>query len=232
MIKEATIDGLMTTAQAAEYSGLSPHRIGCLARVGEIDAFKNGNMLLIDSLSLAAYVRASQGRGRPMDSKTAWAALWLLVRREVGWLDYYQMRRLRKRVESASAEVLLWQLRRRAYTRRYRVSASFLPVLEGAICLTGTSSNSLSQFGLMPVDDFVEGYCTQASASGIIESCRLVEDAQGNVTLRVADWLPQGAIGEMPPSVVAADLALSLNSRERSAGLQKFKEMLDAFRSI
>lgn len=232
MLKEASIPGYMTAAQAAEATGLSAHRIGCLARAGEIGAAKSGNTLLVEAASLHAYAAANQGRGRPMTPEAAYGALWTLSGLEADWLPYAQARRLRLRLQAASAESLSWQLRKRAQTRRYRASASFLGAIAGSLVLSGASSSLLGEFGLLQAADGgkVEGYCTAGELDELAGSFYLADDAQGNVVVHAAPWLPDSAAGEMPVAVVAADLAQSLDARERAAGLGMLGRLLDEHR--
>ena len=232
MLKDAKIPGFMTTAEASVASGLSAHRIGCLARAGEIDAAKSGNTILVDAASLQSYVTANQGRGRPMDARTAYAALWLLSGLEADWLSYAQSRRLRLRLQSASAESLSWQLRKRAAMRRYRASESFLGPVAGALVLSGASSGRLAEFGLLQAGGRVEGYCPESEADELVASFFLAEDPHGNVALHVAPWLPDGARGEMPIAATAADLAQSMDAREREAGLEMLRRLLDEHRDV
>ncbi len=232
MLKEATIPGYMTTSQAAEATGLTAHRIGCLARAGEIDAAKSGNTLLVDAASLQSYAKANQGRGRPMDARTAYGALWALSGIEAGWLTYAQARRLNARLRSASAEALSWQLRKRAQLQRYRASESFLDDVAESLALSGASSGLLGSFGLLQAPGKVEGYIADDQIDNLVASCFLQKDPQGNVTIHAAPWLPEGLGAEMPVAAVAADLAQSLDTRERKAGLDMMRRLLDDYRNV
>lgn len=57
----------------------------------------------------------------------------------------------------------------------------------------------------------------------------MVPDPAGNVVLHVAEWMPEGVGMAMPSAVCAADLAASLDARERRAGLSALEEMLDGY---
>lgn len=222
----------MTTAEASAASGLSAHRIGCLARAGEIGAVKSGNTILVEAASLHSYATANQGRGRPMDARTAYAALWLLSGLEADWLSYAQSRRLRLRLQAASAESLSWQLRKRAEARRYRASGSFLNGTADSLRLSGTSSTRLADFGLLQTGGTVEGYCLEEDIGRFETTFYLAEDPHGNVVAHVAPWLPDDAGAEMPVAVTAADLAQSMDTREREAGLGMLRRLLDEHRNV
>lgn len=228
------IQGLLNTTQAAEASGLTAHRIGCLARAGEIRASKVGNTLLIDAASLQSYVQNAQGRGRPFDPQMAFAALWTLSGIEPNWLTYSQANRMRTRLAGTTAEALVWQCRRRAQTHTYRVSDSFKAQLAESLVLSGRSSLDIPSFGLTPQKGVTEGYCSNADLDSIVQTCHLAEDAEGNAIIHVASWLPnlpERTTGKMPIAVVAADLTHSISTREHSAGIKKLKELLSAYQT-
>ena len=232
MVEGGNIPGLVTTAQAAGMSGLTPHRIGCLARAGEVEAVKVGNTLLVDVASLRAYATANMGRGRPLDARSAHAALWLLSGLGAGWLEYTRLRRLRIRLRQYSAEELSWRVRKRARVKRFRASASFLGEIRGSLILSGASSPLAGDFGLLPAVDAVEGYCLEEEAGELEARFSLAEDAHGNVVIHVAPWLPDALDGEMPVGVVAADLAQSPATREREAGFAMIRRLLDGCREV
>ena len=231
MTNQLNIAGYLTTAQAAKRYELTAHRIGCLARAGEIEATTVGHTLLINAESIQLYANANQGRGRPLDAHTAYAALWLLSGLEVDWLSYAQTRRLRIRLIEVSPETLVWQLRKRARIARYRTSDSFLARLNKRLVLSGASCKT-DKFDLLGSSGRLEGYCLEADVKNLEGSFHLTADSQGNTYIHVAPWLPEGIAQEMPVAVVAADLAQSLNTRERNAGISMLGRLLDEYRHV
>ena len=81
----------------------------------------------------------------------------------------------------------------RAVVLRGRASASFLDRVRKEIALTGAAAvdNDLrlaKMFGLARRAHIsVDGYVDIKAADRLIRTCHLIEDAQGNVTLRVTD---------------------------------------------
>jgi hypothetical protein len=69
------------------------NQIAALARARVIKSSKLENSLLIDSLSLWLCDCDNCGSGRPVNKKTAFAALWFLSGLDVDWLSYHKMRR-------------------------------------------------------------------------------------------------------------------------------------------
>jgi hypothetical protein len=223
------IQGLITTAKAADITSLTQHQVAALARAGEIKSSKLGNSLLIDSLSLRLYDRDNCGNGRPLNQKTAFAALWLLSGLDVDWLSYHQMRRLKLMLGSADAKTFLWSIRNRSKTKHYRVGDSFHDGIAASLKLTGMSSALAQTLGLVDSGHVLEGYCKSEDLPQIEESFFLREGAQSNVAIHVCDFLPKAE--EMPIAVVAADLAASADSREHECGLTKIEELIHDYQN-
>src|SRR5665647_1202615 len=75
--------------------------------------------------------------------------------------------------------------RRRAVIRRYRASGSFLADLDALVIRTGVRAMELSRFGMDQDLARVDGYCTVEAGGTLIRDFHLIEDPQGNATLRV-----------------------------------------------
>lgn len=219
----------MTTAIAADRLGVSQRQVERLIASGELPASRTaGDAWVVDALALNALARARPARGRPWSTGTAWAALWHLSGLEAEWLDRRSARRLVERLGSLDADGLVHACRRRAATRHYRVSSSFIGDLRAAVVRSGTSAMSAVPFGMGEDAARIDGYCDENAVAGLEVRFHLLEDIRGNVTLRVAPLraLPIGDRQEMPVAVVAADLAESNDVRERSAGLRVLESLL------
>lgn len=219
----------VTTAAAAGRLGVSQRQVQRLIAHGDLPANRTaGEAWVVDALALNALVRARPERGRPWAPGTAWAALWRLSGLEVDWLDRRSGSRLAGRLASLDAEGLLHAARRRATVRHFRASDSFIAALTAAVVRTGTSAMTPTTFGMARDTAHVDGYCDEGALAGLVREFHLVEDARGNVTLRTAPLLALsiGDRDEMPRAVVAADLAESLEVRERSAGLRVLEGLL------
>ena len=225
------ISGMMTTAQAAEALGVGVHNVGRLVREGEFSCMRTaGGAMLIPAIEVQEYAQLRQGRGRPLASTIAMAALWELSGIRAGWLDYSQARRLRMRLAAVPAVDLVWQARKRARVLTFRCDSSFLNTAANMVVLSGRSC--LDEFGLVSDADVLEGYVRADSLDTVIGSCFMVPDSTGNVVLHVAEWMPENVGGAMPVAVSAADLAASLDTRERSAGLEALEGMLDEYSRV
>ena len=231
MLISTSISGYFTATQAAEALGVSSHEVARLAREEKIKAKKVRNVLLIDAIDLQLYVTLHQGKGRPFMSSVAWAALWILSGLDAEWLSYQQRRRLKDKLQKISACDLVWQARNRSVTRRYRVSESFLKKLKSELILTG-KSNDLFENTLTQQDQMIEGY-TDIDYEILEQKYHMVEDTNGNVIIHVVQDETSliNMVDSVPKAVAAADLALSLDTRERQAGLQMLERLLSEYRS-
>jgi len=219
----------MTTTQAAERLGISQRQVQRLIEARELPATRTaGDAWVVDAIAVNAMARTRPARGRPWSSTTAWAALWRLSGLEVDWLDRRTMRRLDDRLASIDAEELVHATRRRAFVRRYRASESFLADLDALVMRSGARAMERTRFGMDADLARVDGYCTAEAAARLARDFHLVEDPHGNATLRVVAMPPTIIAGRdvMPVAVVAADLAESLEVRERSAGLRVLGDLL------
>lgn len=226
----------MSTAEASRQLGVSARQVqrlaanGTIAQVGSV-----GRVKLLDARSIQQLKIQKAGRGRPWTQESIALALQLLSTGKATTGTSVEQSRTRKRLERITAEGLVQAMRRRAAVRRYRASESFLDQVTQGVTLTGTSaidadSELAHDFGLAgKLDRSVDGYISEKQAKQLIRSTHLVEDATGNVTLRVTDMkvLLEGRFKSL---VVALDLAESLDARQRAAGLRFITESLEAFR--
>lgn len=222
----------MSTVEAASHLGVSARQVqrlvddGVLDRVGLV-----GRSCLIDASSVQRLKVQGSSRGRPWSDRAIAAALDILSDGDTGRLNSVERSRMRQRLRGMQAADLVRSMRQRASVTRFRASASLIDEITDAVHLTGEAAlahdHDLSRIFRLTAGaaDDVDGYVDATSAAKIIRSCHLVEDAQGNVTLRVTsiDALLQDALD---PVVVAMDLAGSLATRQRSAGLAYVSERL------
>lgn len=219
----------ITTSSAADQLGVSQRQVQRLIASGELPASRTaGDAWVVDALTLNALARDRPSRGRPWTPAVAWAALWQLSGLHPDWLDRRSASRLSERLTKLGGEGVLHACRRRAAVHRYRVSDSFVDELNTAVVLTGTSAMDAGVFGMSRDATRVDGYCDETALADLAVRFHLAEDHRGNATLRVAPMraLPIGDRDEMPLAVVAADLAESIEARERSAGLRVLGNLL------
>lgn len=219
----------MTTAAAASRLGVSQRQVQRLIAAGELLAVRTaGDAWMVDALAVNSMTRARPARGRPWSPGTAWAALWQVSRMDADWLDRRSARRLSDRLTSLDAESLLHATRRRAVIHHFRVSDSLVEELTAHVVRSGTCAMTTGVFGMDRDAARVDGYCEGGALAGLVRDFHLIDDPRGNVALRAAALraLSIGDRDEMPVAVVAADLAESLEVRERAAGIRVLESLL------
>lgn len=225
---------LVTSTEASERLGVSARQVQRLIANGTLTVTGHvGRTALIDAGSVQRLRARGAGRGRPWSRKAIAAAIELLTDGSTQRLGSVERARLLKRLHTIAAEDLVAVMRMRARVKRYRASASFLGRIARDVTITGTAAIDADvtlahEFGLAAAGrGFVDGYLDAEVSERIVGTCHLVADPRGNVTLRVTDV---DALRDAPvsPVVVALDLAESLDTRERAAGLRFLRQRLKA----
>lgn len=223
-----------STAQAAERLGVSQHEVSRLIRTGSLSAVKtDAGIYVIDPESAHRQEKNFRAKGRPWDADTAWAALMLLGGETSSGIGYHRDRRLRLKLAEVSAEELVALMRKRMTAMRFNVSPSFQEDTRRCLSLTGASSPYAASLGLVVGSiEEIDGYPISATDE-VVEEFFLFPDANGTCVLREPYMLPEKLEGLecMPPVVVAADLAMSVDERERRVGLEYLDRRLDEFRN-
>ena len=116
--------------------------------------------------------------------------------------------------------------------RGYLVSPSFEDDVREALVATGMASSFVAELGLAPTTPVLDGYSIGRTAEEFEHDFFLVEDTSGPCLVRSAKDLPASLedMTEMPEPVVAADLAMSVDARERRCGLGYLERLLDGMR--
>ena len=86
-------------------------------------------------------------------------------------------------------------------------------------------------FDLTAVERGADGYVCARDFADLVTTLGLVEDRDGDVTVRVVTDDSGYAVDHVLTAAVAVDLAESLDTRESAAGLRVLDDLLDAFRS-
>jgi len=221
----------MTTVACAEVLGISARQVARLARAGELTVSRTvGGALLVDGASVHRLAKHGRHNGRPWTAATTWAALALLCGESVDWLDAAAKSRLRHRLRASSASELCWMTRRRATVHRMRgwgKDEGLLP--SGVSALRDTAMSEL--FDLTAVDRGADGYVRARNFADLVTTLGLIEDRDGDVTVRVVTDNSGYDVDHVLTAAVAVDLAESLDTRESAAGLRVLDDLLDAFRS-
>lgn len=215
----------LTATELAGRLGVTRQRALELLGSGRISGRRlSGGAWLADSDSVARYeVSARRGRGRVLDASTAWGLLWELSGLRAEWLTESTRARVRRRIRESSADELAKLVSSRTVARRY-TAANAERSARGLIA-TGRAAADILGTDLLADRRFVTGYVRSGTADEYAAANLMVPDAAGRDVIYENTLPVSFDKAVMPTAVVAADLATSLDTRERSAGLRALEEM-------
>lgn len=218
-----------TSAQVAERLGLTQRRIVELLGDRRIAGRQmSDGTWLIDSDSVLRYENAHRGHaGREMSPASAWGLLWALSEKPAPWLAPHTKSRIRNRLAHQDAEGLARAVATRTRAHRYR-SANTERIIPDVIA-TGRLALSLFAQVAPPTAGLrdlvgdsrrVAGYVPVGETMENFARTHFMRADTGGQDVLYENTLPIEYKSEvMPIAVIAADLALSIDARERSAGL-------------
>ncbi len=243
-------DTLLTREEAASQLAVSTQRVSALCSNHLLTTYTFGSRKILISLdSVNRYKQQNYKSGRAYAPSLAFAALFMLSCCEVSWINRQQKYRIEAYLRSITPQELVNRSKNRAKTIEYWCRKSRLAELSNHLILSAATGNMHSQFQLTRTDK-IEGYISSNNLEDLVNKFHLKNKEDGvdssiiNVKLRVIDskvfdFISQNVsshINEdtqvtsaksfMPIAVCAADLAESLDVRERQAGLNKLSELL------
>lgn len=215
----------LTATQLAERLGVTTRRARDLLCSDEITGRQLANgTWLADSDSVTRYeVSARRGSGRTLDPATAWGLLWELSGLDAEWLSASTRARVRRRIRDSDADAIAAAVSKR--TRAHRFTAANAERASAGLTRTGRAAVSVLDTALIQDSRQVAGYVRSGTMGDYAKSHFMIPATAGNDVI-FENTLPIDYAGEtMPAGVVAADLAMSTDTRERSAGLRALEEM-------
>lgn len=219
----------LTATELAERLGVTrQHALGLL-RSGAIAGHRLASgAWLADGDAVARYeIAARRGKGRSLDPSTAWGVLWELSGLRPDWLGESTRARVRRRIRESTAEDLAKAVVKRTVAHRY-TSANAERAAAGLIA-TGRAAADRLGSELISDRRRVSGYVRSGTPDEYAVSHFMVADTNGQ-DIVYENTLPiDFDEGMMPRAVVAADLATSTDTRERSAGLRAIEDMRQAW---
>lgn len=217
----------LTIADAASRLGVSVREAQRLAQQGQLQVVRRvGRSLLVEDTSVTQRVRGTRSRGRLWSANTAWAAIELLDRGATDRLTGSARSRLKRRLASITAEDFARLAADRAEVRRMTQTRRRSAALEAALLVSGRSAlkddRIAGRFGLAgEATEHVEGYVRRGTAGEVASRFGLVDDADGEVLLRISN---EDAVASH--ITVALDLVERGDTRQRSAGLTVLRQAL------
>lgn len=215
----------LTATQLAGRLGITRRRALELLRTDRITGRQlvNGTWLA-DSDAVARYeLSANRGSGRTLDTATAWGLLWELSGLDADWLSASTRARVFRRIRDTDASALLAAVSKRA--KAHRFTAANAERAATGLIRTGRAAVSVLDTDLIEDTRRVSGYVRVGAVADYAREHFMVSQPNGRDVL-YENSLPVAYEAEtMPAAVVAADLAVSTDTRERSAGLRALEEM-------
>ena len=247
-------DTLLTREEAAARLSVSTQRISALCSNHLLTTYTFGSRKILISLdSVNRYKQQNYKSGRAYAPSLAFAALFMLSGCEVSWINRQQKYRIEAYLRSITPQELVNRSKNRAKTIEYWCRKSRLAELSNHLILSAATGNMSSQFQLIKTDK-IEGYVSSNNLVDLINKFHLKKSEDGadssiiNVRLRVIedsdvfDFIRQNVSSRiteetratstksfMPIAVCAADLAESLDVRERQAGLNMLSKLITEY---
>ncbi len=218
----------ITTADVAERLSISERMVRNLVVHGQLSGRQlSDRTWLIDSASLTDYSRRRAGSGRGWSARTSWALLCALSGATAAGIPERTAARIRQRLRESPADEIARKVAKR--TRVHHFDTDDPHALASDMVLTGRSAASELDTDLVGQTRYVEGYVRSGQTlSELIGKHHLVPSERGNALIHDPADTQCSQSGRFAlPSVIAADLAVSSDSRERQAGLDSLERMID-----
>lgn len=216
----------LTATELATRLGVSRrHAIDLLASGAIAGRQLSSGAWLANADSVLHFESAAQrGSGGRMSAATAWGLLWELSDLTPAWLSISTRWRVHRRLRDWGAEEIARAVSSRTRLHRYR--AANVSKASSGLIATGRAAASVLGVGLLDDTRQVCGYLPQNVERATFASAHfLVADPDGRDVL-YENTAPVPVAGDvMPVAVVAADLAVSSTTRERSGGLRALDEL-------
>lgn len=219
----------LIVTEVADRLGFTTRRVRELLDTGQIAGRQLANRTwLADSDSVLRYETATRrGKGRGLDAASAWGLLWELSGLNADWLTASTRARLRRRIRELDADQIARAVGRRTVAHRY--TAANAERASAGLIATGRAAAGTLRTDLLDDHRRVCGYVRDGSADDYAQHHFLVAQIDGQ-DIVYDNTLPIRFDGDvMPQAVVAADLATSTDTRERSAGLRAIEELRQAW---
>jgi hypothetical protein len=214
----------LSTDEARRRLDVSPQQVRALLRSGRLDGrqLPSGEWL-VDEDSLEQRVALKHGLGRNWSSVASWALLCELSGERAMDISPRTYARVRERIRESTAEEIARRVAGRTPVRRYdaddRIAAGADMVLTG-----GTAVDELDS-DLSPQFTTIEGYVDAGEIEKFEREHMLIPDRSGPIVVYENPGVFSNRLSHAPLAVVAADLARSNATRERSAGLKALEQM-------
>ncbi|MGV8882961.1 MAG: hypothetical protein ACOH19_12495 [Rhodoglobus sp.] len=214
----------LMTKDAALVLGVSQRQVTELLRSGRLSGqqLQDGTWL-VSRRSIGERKALHTGSGRAWSASSSWALLDELSGREAEGLSQSTYDRMKRRIRTTSADEIARKVATRTTAHRY--AADSLARTAADLVLTGASAAEVINQTLTSETRRIEGYVREGQVDVFVRRHLLTRDAEGDVTIYEA---PESQLlngRQASKAVIAADLARSMSTRERSAALVALENM-------
>jgi hypothetical protein len=217
------MDSVMTK-DAALALGISQRQVTDLLRAGKLagEQLRDGTWL-VTPRSINERQSVNAGAGRTWSAASSWALLGELSGQSSTGLSQSTVARIRRRIRTSTAEEIARKVASRTIAHRY--AADSITKTASELVLTGRSAADVIDTELTSQTQVVEGYLRDEALESFERRHLLSADDNGDVTIYERHDSLNFDGRYAPDAVIAADLARSTSTRERSAGLTALEEM-------
>jgi hypothetical protein len=217
------MDSVMTK-DAALALGVSQRQVTDLLRAGKLagEQLRDGTWL-VTPRSINERQSLNAGAGRTWSAASSWALLGELSGQSSTGLSQSTIARIRRRIRTSTAEEIARKVASRTIAHRY--AADSITKTASELVLTGRSAADVIDTELTSQTRVVEGYLRDETLESFVRRHLLSADDNGDVTIyeRRDSLSFEGRFA--PDAIIAADLARSASTRERSAGITALEQM-------
>lgn len=218
----------LMTKDAALALGISQRQITELLRSGKLSGAQlQDGTWLVSRRSIGERRTLHTGTGRAWSASSSWALLDELSGRAAVGLSQSTYDRMKRRIRTTSVDEIARKVATRTKARRY--AADSLARTANDLVLTGASAAEVIDRTLTSETRRVEGYIREGQLEEFARRHLLTKDAEGDVTIYEAPESQMLERRHASSAVIAADLARSVSTRERSAGLAALEDMRQAW---
>lgn len=214
----------LMTKDAALALGVSQRQVTELLRAGKLsgEQLQDGTWL-VSRRSVGERKALHAGAGRAWSSASSWALLGELSGYPAEGMSQSTRDRIKRRIRTTSADELARKVATRTTAHRYVADSSSKTADD--LVLTGASAAELINRTLTAQTRKVEGYLREGTLEDFVRRHLLTLDNEGDVTIYEKSKTAHLEGRYASEAVIAADLARSVVTRERSAGLAALDDM-------
>jgi len=213
---------------AALVLGISQRQVTELLRAGKLsgEQLRDGTWL-VSRRSIGERRAMHVGAGRGWSSASSWALLGELSGHTAEGMSQSTRDRIKRRIRTSSVDEIARKVATRVKAHRYVADSLSKTAVD--LVLTGSSAAERIDRNLTSESRKVEGYVREGDLDAFAKRHLLTVDNDGDVTIYEAPTSELLDARFASHAVIAADLARSTSTRERSAGLTALEDMRQAW---